>query len=330
LGRFWGIRMGILGGKLDDISGVLETGQAVENATKAAGNLGSAIVKNLNGKGSDEILDDYQGLIRNQELGLQSKRNKTLKEAIKNLIKNPDALEEQLEKISNKAVGANGIEGDVDIEFYNTKDGNMGGHKDGKIYINLAYQDGSSTKMMEALGDELSHYVDYKKGRPNSNLDPKRQPISREYGDNAGRQTKGYVGSEDVDMDSFQQRLKDQTHDFSATNQEVENTEGMENRGPESLEGLVRYAYYRDTGRNADEDWERGMKKAAVAPYNAAAEILNSNKTEFAARGFLSVSPFIPVVWPAVPYVAAYVAIQDFVPPGVAILPVIKLDEEEE
>jgi len=50
-------------------------------------------------------------------------------------------------------------------------------------------------------------------------LEPQRQPISREYGDNAGQQTKSYVGSEDVDMDSFQQRLKDQMHDFSATNQ---------------------------------------------------------------------------------------------------------------
>ena len=51
-------------------------------------------------------------------------------------------------------VGANGIEGNVEVKFYNAKAGKMGGHKDGKVYINLAYQDGSRRK----LGDELSHY----------------------------------------------------------------------------------------------------------------------------------------------------------------------------
>ena len=65
--------------------------------------------------------------------------------------------------MAKQSLVADGIVVGVEIEFYNAQDGNMGGHKDGKVYINLAYQDGSQERMMEVLGDELSHYVDYKK-----------------------------------------------------------------------------------------------------------------------------------------------------------------------
>ena len=74
-------------------------------------------------------------------------------------------------------------------------------------------------------------YVDYKKGRANSIQDPRRQKISTGYGDDAARQTKGYVGEETVtpeDVVAFQDSLK--SLDFSATNKEVEGTEGMEHR----------------------------------------------------------------------------------------------------
>jgi hypothetical protein len=71
-------------------------------------------------------------------------------------------------------------------------------------------------------------YVDYKKGRPNSNVDSRRQDISTDYGDNAGDQTKGYVGNEQVDATAFQESMKNL--DFTEANQEVANTEGMERR----------------------------------------------------------------------------------------------------
>ena len=83
-------------------------------------------------------------------------------------------------------------------------------------------------KNKHMVGDELSHYVDYKKGRPNSNVDSRRQDISTDYGDNAGDQTKGYVGNEQVDATAFQESMKNL--DFTEANQEVANTEGMENR----------------------------------------------------------------------------------------------------
>ena len=83
-------------------------------------------------------------------------------------------------------------------------------------------------KNKHMVGDELSHYVDYKKGRPNSNVDSRRQDISTDYGDNAGDQTKGYVGNEQVDATAFQESMKNL--DFTEANQEVAATEGMENR----------------------------------------------------------------------------------------------------
>lgn len=198
----------------------------MENVGKAGVNLGSAVIENMTGNGKDGVLEDFQGKLRNQELGLQSKRDEELKKSIEELVDNPEAAEAQLEKVANMAAQANGItDGDVDVEFYNAEDGNMGGHKNGKIYINLAYQDGSLEKMMEVMGDEMSHYVDYKNGRMYTEG---RQNISTQYGDNTRDQTRGYIGNEQVDAQAFQDRLKDL--DFGLSNQEVANTEGMAHR----------------------------------------------------------------------------------------------------
>jgi hypothetical protein len=195
---------------------------------KAGNNLKEAVVENLAGNGKDGIIDDYKGKLRDQELGLQAKIDKTLKESLVDIANNPDKAKHQLEKVANKAIKADGVKGDVEIEFYNKKDGTMGGHKDGKVYINLAEQDGSAATMMEVVGDELSHYVDYKKGRPNSNVDKSRQPVSTGYGNDAREQTIGYVGDEGVDKTAFQESLKGL--DFADENKEVDGVEGMENR----------------------------------------------------------------------------------------------------
>ena len=42
-----------------------------------------------------------------------------------------ESAEAQLESLAKKVAKINGVEGDVDIEFYNSEDGAMGGHKDG-------------------------------------------------------------------------------------------------------------------------------------------------------------------------------------------------------
>mgnify|MGYP003316516982 CR=1 FL=1 len=139
----------------------------------------------------------------------------------------------------DNAVKVNGItDNDVKVVIYNNPNDvdergkpRMGGHKNGTIYINAAYQDGSKEKLAEVVGDEMSHYVDYKKGRANSHEDPRRQEISTQYGNNGAEQTRRYVGEEkvtDADRRVFKESL--QQHDFSKVNQEVAETEGMENR----------------------------------------------------------------------------------------------------
>ena len=57
------------------------------------------------------------------------------------------------------ALEANGIKEGVDIVLYRAEDGMMGAHKEWKVYINLAYQDGSVERLNEVLGDELSHGI---------------------------------------------------------------------------------------------------------------------------------------------------------------------------
>jgi hypothetical protein len=101
-------------------------------------------------------------------------------------------------------------------------------NKHGKIVINLAYQDGQMATLLTVMGDELSHYVDAKVGRPTSLDDPRRQDISTFYGDNAGEQAQGPLGTERVGAEAFQNGLKGL--DFKAVNDEVANTEGMERR----------------------------------------------------------------------------------------------------
>jgi hypothetical protein len=99
------------------------------------------------------------------------------------------------------------------------------------------------------------NYVDYKKGRKNSHEDPRRQKISTEYGNNGAEQTRRYVGEEkvtDADRRAFQESL--QQHDFSKVNAEVAETEGMENR---NFGTMFKEVYHHDTGRNADDDWEK-------------------------------------------------------------------------
>ena len=100
-------------------------------------------------------------------MALQLKIDDELNTALKDMATDKESLahdEAELEGLSEKALGATGLTNeDVDntlkcykvtpkeisdlallkfVEFYNAEDGNMVGHKGGKIYINLAYQDG--------------------------------------------------------------------------------------------------------------------------------------------------------------------------------------------
>ena len=98
------------------------------------------------------------------------------------------------------------------------------------------------------MGDELSHYVDAKVGRPTSLDDPRRQDISTFYGDNAGEQVQGSLGTERVGAEAFQNGLKGL--DFQAVNDEVANTEGMEKR---TVEDMIRDVYSRDFGNTPEQ-----------------------------------------------------------------------------
>ena len=240
----------VVEGAKNTVGLVGNTAQAVANGSRVAANLGAAVVDNVTGNGHDGVAADFQGRLRNQELGLQSKINDDLVLALNQLSEDPKAAEAALTALANQAVHANGIEGDVAVAFYHAKDGAMGGHKDGKIFINLAYQDGQMATLLTVMGDELSHYVDAKVGRPTSLDDPRRQDISTFYGDNAGEQAKGALGTERVGAEAFQNGLKGL--DFQAVNDVVANTEGMEKR---TVEDMIRDVYYKDTGRDADADW---------------------------------------------------------------------------
>ena len=191
------------------------------------------------GKGKDSFLDDYKGKTRNQEVGLTLKTDDRLSDVVTDMGSNPTQAESEIKGMVDNAVKVNGItDNDVKVVIYNNPNDidesgklRMGGHKEGTIYINAAHQDGSKEKLAEVLTDEMSHYVDYKKGRKNSHEDPRRQEISTEYGNNGAEQTRRYVGEEkvtDADRRVFKESL--QQHDFSKVNQEVAETEGMENR----------------------------------------------------------------------------------------------------
>jgi len=136
--------------------------------------------------------------------------------------------EVELEQLVDRAAKISGVEGKVDIEFYNANDGTMGAHKNGKIYINLAYQDGNATTLMTVLGDEMSHYVDYKKGK---SYDPKRQSISTFYGNETERQAMAYLGDKTAtvqEMLDFQSNVS--KLDLSKNNAEVAGIPGLEKR----------------------------------------------------------------------------------------------------
>ena len=120
------------------------------------------------------------------------------------------------------------MDGSVDIEFYRADDGTMGAHKNGKIFINLAYQTGTTETLMNVLGNELSHYVDYKQGKA---YDPTRQAVSTYYGDDAERQAIASMGESTTTLDqalSFQADVS--KLDFSQTNAEVAGIAGLEKK----------------------------------------------------------------------------------------------------
>ena len=149
------------------------TRMAVDNTGKAAVNARKAVADTLNGTAEDGLVSAYRGRIRNQELGLQLALDNSEAQTITHMANSPEEMaraESALEKIANMAAAASGVKmdekGGVDIVmFHNPDDPTMGGHKNGKIYLNMAHQDGSSQRLATVLGDELSHYVDYKKGR---------------------------------------------------------------------------------------------------------------------------------------------------------------------
>lgn len=205
---------------------------------------GDLLAESLRGKapilrGTESILiGDYHRRIRNQEMALQNKIDKNLTNALDNLENDPKAAKAALENLANKAVQADGIKGDVDIELYNSntmtpeqlaevevlgekygKD-EFGGFYDpesGKIYLNAAKLDGRRSQVSGILADELTHYVDHKKGRP---FNQQRQDLSTEQRENLMKQFEGYNGKESVtqeDVSNFQNGIKKQ--DFSEGNE---------------------------------------------------------------------------------------------------------------
>ena len=240
------------------------------------------------GEGSDSFLEDYKGKTRGQEIGLTLKTDDRLSDVVTDMGSNPTQAEAEIKDMVDDAVKINGItDNDVKVVIYNNpNDGDesgkprMGGHKEGTIYINAAHQDGSKEKLAEVITDEMSHYVDYKKGR---DYDENRQVISRGYGDDGGKQTRRYVGEEkvtDADRLVFQESLKQ--HNFSKANQEVAEIEEMENR---SFEVIFNEFYYADTGRSADEDWEQIPEKIKDSATYKVANVLT---TELSPIGDIS------------------------------------------
>ena len=202
--------------------------QAADNVANAAKNLKLTFDEKVKSKSMKGFTTDYKGKIRGQELTLQAKIDPKVAEALKTLSKNPELAEAELEKVLNKAAKISGVDGSVDIEFYRADDGTMGAHKNGKIFINLAYQTGSTETLMNVLGNELSHYVDYKQGKA---YDPTRQAVSTYYGDDAERQAIASMGESTTTLDqalSFQADVS--KLDFSQTNAEVAGIANLEKK----------------------------------------------------------------------------------------------------
>ena len=188
-------------------------------------------------KAKTALVGDYQRRIRNQEMALQNKIDKKLIKALDNLENDPKAAEAALENLANKAVQADAIKGNVDIELYNSdtmtpeqlaevevlgekygKD-EFGGFYDpdsGKIYLNASKLDGTRSQVSGILANELTHYVDQKKGRA---FNQQRQDLSTEQQKNMMDQFAGYNGEESASQEekaSFQDGIRKQ--DFSEGN----------------------------------------------------------------------------------------------------------------
>ena len=159
--------------------------QAGENVGKAATNLVVSAVDNISGNGKDGFIDDYKGSIRNQELALQNKINDELTTALDNVAENPEQAQEALEALAKQALVADGLgDEDVQVVIYNSDQmsdeqnqamvmgqseskANMNAFYDedsGTIYMNAATMTGSNSDIVATLANELSHYVDDKKG----------------------------------------------------------------------------------------------------------------------------------------------------------------------
>lgn len=197
--------------------------QGLRNTKYAVGNLTQSTSDFITGQSRDGLIEDYKSRTRNEELALQLKVDHNIKNALNNLGNDPEVAEKSLEVLAQRAMGSNGGGSEIQIQLYNAKDGRMGGHKDGKIYINMAYQQNTQT-LMETLGDELSHYYDYKKGL---SFNKRRQEISRSYGNEAGEKilrSLGESAKEEIPLSAID------SYDFNSANLEVSRLEGIEAR----------------------------------------------------------------------------------------------------
>ena len=214
--------------------------QAGENVGKAATNLVVSAVDNISGNGKDGFIDDYKGSIRNQELALQNKIDDQLTTALDNVAENPEQAQEALEALAKQALVADGLgDEDVQVVIYNSDQmsdeqnqamvmgqseskANMNAFYDedsGTIYMNAATMTGSNSEIVATLANELSHYVDDKKGRA---FDDRRQTISSTYEDNARDQIMGYSGEKVISQEeSVQFQNKIAMNDFSKANQDA-------------------------------------------------------------------------------------------------------------
>ena len=86
----------------------------------------------------------------------------------------------------------------------------------GKIYINTSNLDGTNQELVTTLANELSHYVDDKKGRE---FDQERQDVSSAYDENAKKQIIAYNGQESgAEFDPAVYSNKESDFDFTQAN----------------------------------------------------------------------------------------------------------------
>jgi hypothetical protein len=189
------------------------------NGYKDTVNAGKAVVDTVThgGDSREDVVTRYQGYRRN--LHVASEIDEL------SMDQGVEALNEDVKAIAQAAIESNGLKGDVEVVLYSEMDGRLGGHKDGVVYLNMAYQNGDKDRLTKVLGDELSHYVDYKKGVPYTE---KRQAVSTLYGDDAGDQMRNYGGDEAGGYVRFQERMAE--YDFTKANERVRRVDGMEER----------------------------------------------------------------------------------------------------